>query len=126
MAEMSAKQSRDGLDYANQVAELALRAPHTFSKKVMLQAVDKMRRTYGFSDERKRELIRTSIEHGCTTYHDISNDVFLPKYDVIKLVKDMENHGEVTLHPLARGDQGGRPMVYIQLTGRSSRKMPEK
>lgn len=126
MAELTAKQSREGLDFAEDVAALALKAPHLFARRTIREAVDRLRKAYGFKDWQKRKMIADAVENGCRTYADLVGETKLPKPEVVRLVKDMETHEEVILQKLTRGNQGGRAPIYITLTGDSTRKIPEK
>lgn len=126
MSELNPKLSRRGLDLAQTAAALALTAPDQFAKRTILEAVDKLRKHYGFDDRQKRHLLRKSIEIGCTTYTELAVETRLPKPEVIRLIKEMQDHGEVETQTLMRGDRGGRPVLYISLTGRTTRKIPEK
>jgi hypothetical protein len=114
MADLSPKHSRRGKDLANKLAILAQSAPDPIGKRMIRDAVDRLRKRYGFSDETKRELILQSIELGCRTYDDIALETFLHKSEVIDLVKAMELGGLVQLTPMKDGERG-RPSVYISL-----------
>lgn len=109
------------LELADQVAALALKAPHLAGKQVFRDAVDRVRKLYGFSDELKRRLVEFAINNGCTTYRDIVGETRLVLPEVINIVQDMSKFGEVDLQSFSTGERG-RPTVYIQLTGRSSRR----
>jgi len=118
MAELTPKHSRRGLEVANRVAAEAMKAPDEIGKRTILEAVDKLRKQYGFSDRDKIRLIEQSLLDGCHTYDDIVLDKLLHKSQVISLVKSMVDAGDVELSPLRNGPPG-RPSTYIALTSQA-------
>lgn len=114
MAELGPKEKRRGLEFANQVAELAAQAPNGFAKKRTYRAVNEMRQEFGFSDAEKRRLIATYLDAGCSNYDDLIRETCFPKVTVIETVKAMEDEGLVEITQLSIST-GGRKGTHIRL-----------
>lgn len=126
MAELTTKQKRRGLDFANKVAAIAPAAPDDTSKKAILAAANHLREHYGFKDTDKRDVIKRSLHLGCRTYDDLVRETKFPRADIIRLVMDMKNGGEVDVYTLERNGEGGRPPVYIKPVHEFAGKIPQK
>src|SRR4051812_28268213 len=114
MADLSIKEKRKGLEYANQVAELATSAPNSWAKRRMYQVVNEMQREFGLSDAEKRVLIARYLDVGCSNYEDLHRETKIPKQTLREIVPSMQSAGHVEITPLAVGT-GGRPRMYIRL-----------
>lgn len=116
MADLTPKHKTRGLDFANRLAEMAAAAPDVRAKSAVYSVVKSLRELYGFSDQEKCELIRRSLDLGCSTYDDLVRETKMHRPTVIELVKSMETAGIVSIYYMQRGERGGRPTAYIRLT----------
>ena len=115
MAELTPKQRRRGLEFANTLAKQAAMAPDIISKKAIFRAVKEIREYHGFSVEQKQDLICRMIRLGCATYEDLVRETHFQKPHVIDIIRSMSDAGIVSLTTLQSGDRAGRPITYIRL-----------
>lgn len=114
MAEPSLKEKRRGLEFANQLAELASTAPDGFSKRRIYRAVSDMRQHYGFSDDEKRRYIALYLDAGCSNIGDLCRETGWHKAQISEIIRGMESDGHVRITPLSIST-GGRPGEHIRL-----------
>lgn len=114
MAEYTPKQRRRGLEFANQIAALAAKAPDDISKRALHAAAQNIRQLHGFSYEEKKKMIMKSLALGCSTYDDLVGETQLPKTKVYEIIQALEEEGVVERRMLLTGEMG-RPMVYIHV-----------
>lgn len=118
MADLTPKQRRRGLEYANTLAQFASTAPDGASKKAVFGAVRLIREHHGFSLEEKHELIAHALRLGCSTYNDLERETRFHRAHIVDIVKSMADSGLVELRQLQSGEKGGRPTLYIYLIGK--------
>lgn len=114
MANLSKEDRHRGLEYANQLAELARSAPDSFAKRETYRTVSTLRRFYGFSREEKQKYIGHLLKQGCSTYEDLVAESKIDRGEVVRVVREMEQAQRVLLTPLFT-EKAGRPTVYISL-----------
>lgn len=125
MAEPSLKEKRRGLNFANEVAELAAKAPDGFSKSRVYQAVSDMRQHFGLSEGEKRRQIAIYLHAGCSNLDDLVRETGQSKQRISETVQKMAADGEVEITPLSVS-MGGRPGQYIRLLVEKTHFIPPK
>lgn len=69
--DLTPKQRRRGLDFAEQVATLAAAAPDAVTKKELYGVVRSMRRRYGYSESEKQSIVLSMIKVGASSPADL-------------------------------------------------------
>lgn len=116
MANLTPKHKTRGLDFAEQLAELAATvAPDTVAKSKVYATVQQLRELYGFTDDEKRQIVRQYLELGCSSINDLVRETKMHKPTIQDIVNEMESAGMVTITSMRRGEKGGRPTKYIRL-----------
>lgn len=116
MTDLTPKQKRAGLNFANRIARLAASAPDNVAKSALFSVVKWLRSFYGLTDAERRQLVRRSLVIGCSTYDDLVAETQIHRPTLIAIVKEMESAGDVHLRYLERGGLGGRRATFIQLS----------
>lgn len=112
MAELNYKLRRKVLNYADELAAMAVRAPDRSTKRMVYAVVQSLRRDFGFSDEQKEVEVRVRILDGASTINDLVIETKFNRDDITKIVKKFEAAGKVELREIRSGSRG-RPMVCI-------------
>jgi hypothetical protein len=112
MAELTYKQRRRCLDYADRVASIALDAPDRGTKRELYAVVNSIRKRYGYTDEQKRQEVWLRILDGASTIADIIAETNFHKDDVHAITKEFEIEKRVVFRQIRSGERG-RPMICI-------------
>lgn len=116
MTELSLSKRREGLEFANKLAELAAEAPDPVARSMSRSAINRLRRYYGLSWKDKQVLVRRAIALGCATYDDLVAETRLPKEHICTVIQSLRMAGEVDVTSLPpRTNKGGRPSIFIRL-----------
>jgi hypothetical protein len=110
MAELTPKQHRMGLAYADRLAALAAEAPDSASKSEVFSAVTGIRKRYGWTREQKREEVIRAIGVGAAKVNEIVTETQLTRQDVEEIVGELERLGFVRIESF--GNIGGRPAKH--------------
>jgi hypothetical protein len=115
VAELNDKLRRKVLDYADELAAMAVRAPARSAKRRVNAVVKMLRQDFGFSDEQKRRLVRKCILDGASTAKDLVKETEFNRDDVHTIVRQLEFAGEIELIDMRTGSRG-RPEKLIKRT----------
>lgn len=107
--ELTPKQRRRGLDFAERVAELAALSPDAVTKKELYGVVKSMRRRYGYSEAEKASVIMATIRVGASSVADLIRETGIDRSDVWKVVQQLETDGSVRFQKISARDGRGRP-----------------
>ena len=114
MATYNRKERREALQFANQAARLANKAPNDFVKKRMHQTVGDIRRAFGFSDEEKQSEILFYLKLGCSCSEDLQRETRLPAPEITRILDLLHAAGRVQIRPLEISVRGPRSL-FISL-----------
>lgn len=114
MAELSSKERQTALRFADEIAELAAKAPDETTKSDLYKVVGSVRRRFGFSEQEKLEEIFRAIELGATTMSDLVRETAFPPQVVRWGARLLEEHGLIELQKLSLTGNG-RPSLLIRM-----------
>lgn len=89
VAELTPRARRQCLEFAEKIAELAAVAPNDDCRRSLYGAVNRLRRTYGFSDTEKSDWLTNRIRLGASSIADLSRETGLDQSDVVRLLNDL-------------------------------------
>lgn len=110
--ELTPKQRRRGLDFAERMALLAAEAPDAETKSVAYKAVNEIRRKYGFSNEVKKKMILAHIRNGASKIDDLIRETSFARDDIYEITRDLEQSSLVRFDKIQLTG-GGRPTILI-------------
>jgi DNA-binding MarR family transcriptional regulator len=112
--ELTPKQRRRGLDFAEQVAALAGEALDATTKKELYSVVHSIRKRYGYSEaEKEREILR-KLALGASSVSDLIRETFIVQPDVWRLTKKLEEEGLIRSEMIS-ATGNGRPILLFFL-----------
>ena len=111
-SQLTAKQRRRRLEFADRVAALAPEAPDDSVRQMVYSTVNRIRQQFGFSDAEKKVEIERLIRLGAATIMDVVNESHFHKDDVLRLTKEMEAEGIIVFRRMLNLGVG-RPQIYI-------------
>jgi uncharacterized membrane protein len=115
--ELTPKQRRRGLDFAEEVAQMAARSPDAVTKKELYAVATSMRKRYGYSESEKQTVVLAMIRMGASSASDLIRETGLDRPDVWRITKHLEEAGRIRLQKIsAAGDKGGRPSFLFFCT----------
>jgi len=103
------------LDFGNCLAALVAAAPDPVSKSAVRRAVKMIYKHHGLNTEQKRDVITKSLLLGSTTYNELVSETGIRKPQIIAIVKDMVDAGDVELRSVRHGSGPGRPTLFIHI-----------
>ena len=112
MAEYTAERRREGLGFAEKLAQFAYAAPDADSKREIFTAVNSIRKRYGLSRAEKISIVFEHIQLGASTIADLVSETKLDKNDIYQITKDLELDRKVVFRNINAGEKG-RPTVCI-------------
>ncbi len=114
--QLSLKQRRRVLEYADCVAGLAADAPNDDSAASVWKAVRYLRNQYGFSDKEKEDLILKKIELGAQSIGDLASATGFPSQVVHDMINNLETRGMIEFRKMSVSSNGlGRKPLLIFL-----------
>lgn len=112
-AKLTAKQRRAVLEYAGRLAELAAEAPNDDAKRRVYVAVNVLRKTYGYSEQEKRQVILDKIELGASSIADLIKETGFAQPDVHRLTKELEEAGLIKLQKISHSGNGRPALLFF-------------
>jgi hypothetical protein len=111
--ELTAKQRRRGLEFADRLAELAAEAPDYETKQAAYKATNEIRKKYGFSTELKKKMILFYIEQGASKIDDLIRETSFDRDDVYSITRELETAKLVRFDKIQLTGSRGRPTILI-------------
>lgn len=111
--DLSPKERRLQLEFANTLAELAVAAPDDETKQIVYNAVKTIRKKAGWSIEEKREEILRLLNVGASTVADLIRETNFHKDEVFYITERLEKEGLVVFKRMSLTGGAGRPAVCI-------------
>lgn len=110
MPELTPKQHRIGLAYADRLAELAAEAPDDgVSKRDVYRAVDAIRQRYGWTHEQKLAEILRVVRLGASQVADMVRETRFREQEVKELCQRLVEAGRLRKTVLSITGGNGRP-----------------
>jgi hypothetical protein len=110
MAELTTKQRRAGLDFADKIVELASKALDVQTKKELYSVVNSVRVRFGFTQGQKRVEIWKRIHIGARTLNDLTVETQFTRNSVSQVLSEFEKAGLIHFTKLG---SVGRPQLMI-------------
>jgi lipase chaperone LimK len=111
--ELTIRQRRRGLEFADRIAGLALEAPDDRTKQIIYSARNAIQKLYGFTREQKKaELVRL-IDLGAANITDLIQESGFSKNDVYELTRELATEKRIREAVMMSigGNGVGRPTV---------------
>lgn len=112
--ELTSKTRRAALEFADEIAKIAVEAPDDVTKSELYKVVNSMRRRYGYSDTEKLEEILKAIDLGATTIGDLVRETCFPAETIHWGTKLLEAHQMIEFRRLSLTGKG-RPSLMIRI-----------
>lgn len=110
---MTARKRRAVLEFAGRLAELAAEAPNDDAKRQVYIAVNRLRKTYGYSEQEKRQVILDKIGLGASSVADLIKETGFAQPDVHRLTKELEAAGLIKLQKISHSGNGRPALLFF-------------
>lgn len=114
MDEVTAKDRRRLLDFAEKIATLAAETPDELTKNELYRAANSVRRRFGWTDQEKLEEIYRAIELGAMTVTDLVRETAFPPAVVHWATRLLEDHKVIKSTKFSAGNKG-RPALMFKV-----------
>src|SRR6476646_4208809 len=112
--EISIKQRRRGLAFADRIAELASEAFDEQTKRELFSVANSVRKRYGFSEAEKESVILGRIKVGAGTIEDLRRETGFTQPDIWRIVRSLEEGGSIKCQSFSNKGNG-RPTVLLMM-----------
>lgn len=89
------KERQAALAFAEKMAQISTEAPNADCKKIFYDAINTIRRRYGFKDPEKRAIILKYIEVGASTVDDLEMETKFERAEILYFLDVLVTEGKL-------------------------------